>query len=166
MIAFRSAFERAQSDLPPIFLLLLRETCFRKIFKISLSDENNHRVRHKKLSIESLKNQLSTFLDEKIHGSNLFCVFLKTSFSCTAPNGVKYNPPLTSSDRAEIFTTDTLRYLPELKSTVLISDARIQLYRILKVRKSVLAKTFGYFFYKKKKVRSLENLKATSEIWL
>jgi hypothetical protein len=76
--------------------------------------------------MESLKNQLSTLLGEKIHCSNLFYVFLKTSFLCKAPNCDMGNHPLTSSDRAEIFTKDTLKYLPEVESAVLISDVSVE----------------------------------------
>ncbi len=36
------------------------------------------------------------------------------------------NHPLTSSDRAEIFTKDTLKYLPEVESAVLISDVSVE----------------------------------------
>ena len=70
---------------------------FKKIVKIQ-SDEKikkyNHQIQHKKLPKGSLKNQRSTFLGEKIHSSNLFCVFLKTSFSGKASNRDTYDPPL------------------------------------------------------------------------
>jgi hypothetical protein len=107
----------------------------------------DHQIRHKKLSIKSLKNQLSIFLDKKIHCSNLFYFFLKTSFLCKAPNCDTGNYPLTSSDRAEIFTTDTWKYPPEVESAVLISHVSIRIYRVLNLKKLVLAKTFTYFFY-------------------
>jgi hypothetical protein len=125
----------------------------------------DHQIRHKKLSIESLKNQLSIFLGEKIHCSNLFYVFLKTSFLCRSPHCVTYDPPLTSSDRAEIFIANILNYRPEIESTVLISDVPILIYRVQNTENLVLAKTFTYFLYKKnKKVRVLKKLKTTSEI--
>jgi hypothetical protein len=111
----------------------------------------------KKLSIESL----STFIGEKIHCSNLFYVFLKTSFSCKVPNCVTYDFLLTSSDRAEIFTTDTLKYPPEVESAVLFSNVSIRIYRVLNVKNLIMVKTFMYFFYKKKKVRFLKKLKLT-----
>ena len=69
---------------------------FKKLSKFQSDEkakEYDHHIRHKKLSIKSLKNQLSTFLGEKIHCSKLFCVFLKTSFSCKAPNCATYNLP-------------------------------------------------------------------------
>ncbi len=125
--------------------------------------KHNHQIRHKKLSMESLKNQLLTLLGEKIHCSNLFYVFLKTSFSCKAPNCATYNLPWTSSDRAEIFTTDTLKYPPEVESGVLISDVSIRIYRVLNVKNFVLAKTFTYFFYKKKESEIFE--KAQNYLW-
>ena len=103
---------------------------FKKLSKFQSDEkvkEYDHQIRHKKLSIKSLKNQLSTFLGEKIHCSKLFCVFLKTSFSCKVPNCSTYNLPLTSSDRAEIFTTDTWTYPPEVKSTVFVSDFPIRI---------------------------------------
>jgi len=103
----------------------------------------------KNLSIELLKNQLSTFLAAKILCSNLFYIFLKTSFSCKASHCATYNLTLTSSDRAEICTTDTLKYPPEVEAAVLISDVFIQIYRVLNVKNLVLAKTFTYLFHKK-----------------
>jgi len=165
MMAFQSPFERAQSDLPLIFFFIFTRHLLLKNFQnFSIWWKHNHQIRHKKLSIELLKNQLSTLLGEKIQCENLFYVFLKTSFSCKAPNCATYNLPLTSSDRAEIFTTDTLKYPVEVKSGVLISDVSIWIYRVLNVKNFVLAKTFTYFFIKKEKVRYLEKLKTTSEI--
>ena len=111
----------------------------------------NHQILHKKMSIESLKNQLSIFRGEKIYCSNLFYVFLKTSFSCTVPNCGTYNLPFISSDRAEIFTTDTLKYPPEVESAVLISDASIRICRVLNAKKPVFQRTFRYFFYQQKR---------------
>jgi hypothetical protein len=78
------------------------------------------------------------------------------SFLCKAPTCVKYNLPLTSSDRAEIFTTDTSKYRPEVESAVLISDASIWIYRGLNIKNLFLAKTFTYFFYKKKESEIFE----------
>jgi hypothetical protein len=128
------------------FLFDFYEKVFLKKLSKFQSDEKvkeyDHQIRHKKLSMKSLKNQLSTFLGEKIHCSKLFRVFLKTNFSGKAPNCTTYNVALTSSDRAEIFTTYTLKYPPEVESAVLISDALIQIWRVLKARKPVFQRTF------------------------
>ena len=153
-MAVRSAFEWTLSDLPFIFLndfyeKLFFENCpnFGLMKKLKKYDRQ---IPHIRLSIGSLKNQFSTFLSAKIHWSNLFYVFFKTSFSCKAPNCATYNRPLTSSDRAEIFTTDTLKYSPEVKSAVLVSDVSIRFYRVLNIENLVLTKTFTYFFHKKR----------------
>jgi len=117
------------------------------------------------LSIESFKTHFQTFSVVKTQFCNLFCVFLKTGFSCRAPNCATYNLCLTSSDRAEIFTTDTLKYSPVVESADLISEVSIRIYRVLNVKNLVLAKIFKYFFYNnKKKVRFLKKLKINSEI--
>ena len=108
-------------------------------------------MRHNNLSIKSLKNQLSIFRGEKIYCLNLFYVFLKTSFSSTALNCGMDDLPLTSSDRTEIFTTDTLKYPPEVESAVLISDASIRICRVLNAKKPVFQRTFLYFFYQQKR---------------
>jgi hypothetical protein len=163
-MAFRSPFERAQSDSPLIFFFIFTRHLLLKNFQnFSIRWIHNHQIRHKKLSIEWLKNQLSTLLGEKIHCSNLFYVFLKTSFLCKAPNCDTGNHPLTSSDRAEIFTKDTLKYLPEVESAVLISDVSVRIYRVLNVKNFLLAKTFTYFFYKKKESEIFE--KAQNYLW-
>jgi hypothetical protein len=88
----------------------------------------------------------------------------KIGFSCKALNCAQHtHTPLTLSDRAEIFITDTLKYHPEVKLAVLISDDCIRIYRVLKARNSVLARTFKYFFIKKE-VRFSKKLKTTSDI--
>jgi hypothetical protein len=106
--------------------------------------------------INELKNELSIFLCNEIHYSNLFCVSLKTSFWRTALNCATYDPPVTWSDWAEIFTIDTWKYPPEVELGVFISDLPIRIYRVLKARNPVLARTFRYFFYKKKESEIFE----------
>jgi hypothetical protein len=123
----------------------------------------NHQIRHKKLSIKLLKNQISSFLGEKIHCSNLFCVFLKTSFSWKAFDCATYNPSLILSDRAEIFTTNTLKYSPEVKSAVLIFDQPIRIYRVFKPTNPGFWKTFPYFFNQNKESKTFE--KAQFYLW-
>ncbi len=86
-----------------------------------------------------------------MHHSNLFCFFLKTSFSYTALNCATDDPPLTWSDRAEIFTIDASNYPPEVVLGIFISDHPIRIYRVLKSKNPVLARTFRYFFSKKKR---------------
>ena len=82
---------------------------------------------------------------------SLFFVFLKTIFSSTVFNCGMDDLPLTSSDRTEIFTTDTLKYPPEVESSILISVASIRIRRVLNAKKPVFQRTFRYFFYKKKR---------------
>ena len=94
----------------------------------------------------------------KRHASEKIVVFFsKTSFSPKRLIVTRTTPPLTSSDRAEIFTTDTLKYSPEVESAVLVSHLFIRIYRVLNVKNLVLAKTFTYFFYKKKESEIFEN---------
>jgi hypothetical protein len=124
----------------------------------------DHQIRHNKLPIQPLKNEFSTFLYNEIYFSNLFCIFLKNRFSCKAFGCDTYEHPLTLSDRAEIFTTDTSKYPLEVESTVLISHDPIRIYTVLIPRKPGLARTFTYFFKKKEKVRFSKKLKTTSEI--
>ena len=57
------------------------------------------------------------------------------------------NPPLTLSDQAEIFTTDTLEVGPEVKSAVFNLDPSIGIYRVLKNKTLSWPNTFTYFFY-------------------
>ena len=109
-----------------------------------------HQILRKKLLIEPLKNELPIFLSIEIYLSNLFCIFLKTGFSCKAFDCDTYDHPLILSDQADIFITDTLKYFPEVESTVLISDIPIRIYRVLNFKNLVLCKTFMHFVYKKK----------------
>ncbi len=117
----------------------------------------------KNLSIESFKTHFQTFSVVKTQFCNLFCVFLKTGFSCRARTCATYNLPLTSSDRAEIFTTDTLKYSSGVESADLISQVSIEIYRVLNVKNLVLKKIFTYFFYTKK-LSVFKKLKTTSGI--
>jgi hypothetical protein len=98
-----------------------------------------------------------------MHHSNLFCFFLKTSFSCTALNCATDDPPLTWSDRAEIFTIDASNYPPEVVLGIFISDHPIRIYRVLNSKNPVLARTFRYFFSKKKESEIFE--KAQNYLW-
>jgi hypothetical protein len=77
--------------------------------------------RQHRLSIKSPKNELPNCIsNDKL--LKLFYIFLEIGFSGKPQVWDTYNPPLISSDRAEIFTTDTLKYSPEVEFVVLISD--------------------------------------------
>ncbi len=80
-----------------------------------------------------------------------FSFFSKTGFSSKSHDCATDNFPLNSSDRAEIFTRDTLRYSPEVVLAIFVSDVSIRVYRVFKIKNLVLVKTFSYFFYKKKR---------------
>ncbi len=80
-----------------------------------------------------------------IHLKTIEINILNNAFNCATDD-----LPLTSSDRAEIFTTDTSNYSSEAKLAIFVSDNSIRILRI--------------FFIKKKKVRFLKKLKTTSEI--
>jgi hypothetical protein len=103
------------------------------------------------------------FLSNEIHCSCLFCVFLKTSCSYTELNCATDDPPLTWSDRAEIFIIDTSKYPPEVKLKIFISHLPNRIYRVLKARNPVLARTFRYFFLQKKVSEIFE--KAQNYLW-
>jgi hypothetical protein len=75
-----------------------------------------------------------------------------------------YKPLLISSDRAELFIKNTLKYPLEVKSAVLIFDSPTRIYRILKVKKLVLAKTMWYFFFIKKEENEIFG-KAQNYLW-
>jgi hypothetical protein len=72
----------------------------------------------------------------------LFWVFLEIGFSCKALNCAQHNPPLTLSDRAEIFITDTLEVGPEVKSAVFNLDPSIGIYRVLKTKTLIHLRIF------------------------
>ncbi len=119
--------------MPLIFCFIFTKHLLLKNFQnFSIWWKHNHQIRHKKLPIESLKNQLSTLLGEKIHCSNLFYVFLKTDFLSKSFHCATRNLPLTLSDWAENFTRDTSRYPPEVKSSVFVLDLSIRMYRVFR----------------------------------
>lgn len=90
-----------------------------------------------KLSKEQLKANFQSISVVRSHIWNLFCVFLKISL---------YANRSTLSDRAEIFTADTFKIGPEVKSAVFDLDHSIQIYRVLKAEALLLTKYFDVFF--------------------
>ncbi len=103
-------------------------------------------------SLDSPQQIVHKIIEKQIFNfSNLFCVFLKNGFSSNALNCATDDLPLTLSDRAEVFTTDTSNYSPGVKLTVFVFDIFIRIYRLLKVKNQVLAKTLTYLFIKKRK---------------
>jgi len=103
-----------------------------------------------RLCIESLKNELSTFLCNEKCFSNLFCVFLKTNLSYKATN-------FATHDLHQILRS----ILRRCKLSVFISDLPIRISKILRATTPVVSRTFTSFFIKGKKVRSLKKFKIT-----
>ncbi len=116
---------------------LTRKKFFRKSFFLH-SEDSPSKVVHK--TVEKIIRQLPNF----------FKIFLKSQFFVQRSSCAQHNPPLTLSDRAEIFTRDTQHYSPDVKSTVFIYDLSIQIYRVFKVGKPVFPRSFSYFINKKK----------------
>jgi hypothetical protein len=97
-----------------------------------------------------VKTKLSTFLDEQTHCSNLFSIFLKTSFSYIVLDCVMYDLPLNMSIWAENCTTAPLEYSPEVESAVLFSHISIRSNRVLNVKNLPLTKPSRTFVTRKK----------------
>jgi hypothetical protein len=93
----------------------------------------------------------------------LICVILQTIFLCKFVNLAHQNPPLTLSDRAEFFITDTLEVGPEVESAVFNLDPSIGIYRVLKNKTLSWPNTFTYFFIKKEESEIFE--KAQNYLW-
>ena len=108
-----------------------------KFFEILFSCAQQ--ILHEKLCIKLLKKKSES-------SQTYFAFFSKTDFSYKSHDCAKDNPPLTSSERAEIFTTDTLGVGPEVKSAVFNLDLSIQIYRGLKDETLSWPSTFRSFF--------------------
>ncbi len=110
---------------------------------------NHHRIRHTKLHIRLIKTNFQCLSVSKIV-PRLVLRFSRNYFFMQSALLYVVKTPLTLSDQAEIFNTNTLKYSPEVKLAFLIFDDCIRIYRLLKVRNSVLIRTFRYFFLLKK----------------
>ena len=87
-----------------------------------------------------------------MHWSNLFLVFLTTSFSGKACNCDKGNYPQILSNRAEMSTRDGLDY------SLAILSISIWVYRIFRVQNDDLWNNLSYVFIGKKRCRIFEEV--------